>query len=294
MIRRFVSSAALIACATAYAFAAERATFILTDGERKSGTVVFHGDQHENLINGFLNLGVDNGKDMTFPVDQVAVIDFVGGQPPTAELAQLGTLNMLVTRDGATQQGRFVNMTGGDTLFWENMAGQRQQFAIRNVTRVYLNPPSARIAFGYTAPVAPAAQSPTQNAGTPRNGGNQRDQGNRGGQGNQGDRGDQRGFGDQGDRRGQGTRARGVTVRVDARRAWSDSGLTVNRGDRLIFETSTQERGLLGRIDNGAAFAIGNGQQAIVMRASGRLMLGVSGDERRSDRDSFTVIVSQP
>ena len=67
MFRRLISTAALVACAGLYVFAAERATFILTDGERKSGTVVFHGDQRENLINGFLNLGVDGGKDMTFP-----------------------------------------------------------------------------------------------------------------------------------------------------------------------------------------------------------------------------------
>ena len=40
----------------------ERATFILTDGERKSGTVVFHTDSRENLIAGNLNLGTDDGK----------------------------------------------------------------------------------------------------------------------------------------------------------------------------------------------------------------------------------------
>ena len=67
MFRRLTSSVALVACVGIYAFAAERATFILTDGERKSGPVVFHGDQHENLINGFLNLGADNGKEMAFP-----------------------------------------------------------------------------------------------------------------------------------------------------------------------------------------------------------------------------------
>jgi len=80
MIRRLIWSTALFACAGIYVFAAAaRATFILTDGERKSGIVVFHGGQNENLINGHLNLGVDNGKDITFPIEQVAVIDFVGG-----------------------------------------------------------------------------------------------------------------------------------------------------------------------------------------------------------------------
>ena len=68
MVRRFVSAAALVACAGVYAFAAsERVNFILTNGERQSGTVAFHGDAHENLINGYLNLAT-NDKDLTFPV----------------------------------------------------------------------------------------------------------------------------------------------------------------------------------------------------------------------------------
>ena len=161
MFRRLISSAVLIACASAYLLAAERATFILTDGERKSGGVAFHGGNHENLINGYLNLSQDNNApDLTYALDQVAVIDFVGGTPPTTELAQLGTANMLVTRDGGAQQGHFVNLIGGDTLLWENLGKQRQQFAIRDVSRVYLNPQSARIAFGYTAPAA-APNSPS-------------------------------------------------------------------------------------------------------------------------------------
>jgi len=196
MVRRLIFAVACITCAGVYAFAAsERANFILTNGERQSGTVAFHGDQHENLINGYLNLAT-NDKDLTFPMDQVAVIDFTGGQPPAAELAQLGASHMLVMRDGSTQQGRFVNMIGGDTLLWDNAAGQRQQLPIRNVTRVYLNPASARTAFNYTG--APAAAVGTS---------------------------------------GQ---AAGAQVRVDAKQAWTDTGITVNAGDRVVFNASGQ------------------------------------------------------
>jgi len=297
MFRRLISSAALVACAGIYALAAtERATFILTDGERKSGTVVFHGDQHENLINGYLNLGVDGGKDMTFPIDQVAVIDFVGGQPPTTELAQLGSRHMLVTRDGGAQQGRFVNMTGGDTLFWENLAGQRQQFAIRDVSRVYLNPQSARIAFNYTPPPAVAAAPAATGTASP----------GRTGTG------------------APGTTITGqaITVRVDTQQPWTDTGLTVGQGDRVAFETSGQVQSgrnsrrtftpdsnsrdrrpssldsnlpagaLLGRIGNGSPFAIGTQKQTLVMPASGRLMLGVNDNGRGDSAGAFTVIVS--
>ena len=280
MFRRLISSAALVACASIYASAAtERATFILTDGERKSGPVVFHGDQHENLINGYLNLGVDNGKEMTFPVDQVAVIDFVGGQPSTSELAQLGTGHLLVMRDGTTQPGRFINMIGGDTLAWENQSGRRQQYAIHDVSRVYLNPQSARTTFGYNGPSAVAGTT--------------------------------------------GTTALGTTVRVDAKQAWTDTGLTVNQGDRVAFQASGQiqfgqsggqtatpdgnllERratypdpsvpvgALLGRIGNSAPFAIGMQRQPLVMPASGRLMLGVNDNEFADNSGFFTVIVSR-
>jgi len=125
MFRRLVSVAALIACSGIYAFAApERATFILTNGERKSGIVAFHGDQRENEINGYLNLAQDNAKDLTFPADQVAVIDFTGARSAPNEVAQLGASQMLVMRDGSTQQGRFVNMIGGDTLLWDNAKGE--------------------------------------------------------------------------------------------------------------------------------------------------------------------------
>jgi hypothetical protein len=298
MLRRLVSSAALVACAGVYALAAtERATFILTDGERKSGTVVFHGDQHENLINGYLNLGVDNGKDMTFPMEQVAVIDFVGGQPPTTELAQLGTRHMLVTRDGGAQQGRFVNMTGGDTLFWENLAGQRQQFAIRDVSRVYLNTQSARIAFNYSPPPAVAAAP----AGTTSPG--------------------RTGTGAPGTTTTQ-AQAQAITVRVDTQQPWTDTGLTVGQGDRVAFETSGQVQSgrnsrrtftpdanprdrrsssldpnlpagaLLGRVGNRPAFAIGTQKQTLVMPASGRLMLGINDNGFGSSANTVTVIVS--
>jgi hypothetical protein len=281
MFSRVLSSVALVACTVVYAFAAnDRATFILTDGERKSGTVVYHGDQHENLINGYLNLGVDNAKDMTFPIEQVAVIDFVGGQPPASELAQLGTRHLLVLRNGTTQPGRFINMTGGNTLVWESDSSQRQQYAIRDVSRVYLNAQSARTAFGYQAPSTPAdTRRPA---------------------------------------------ASSTTVRVDAKQAWTDTGLVVNRGDHVAFEASGQiqfgqyggqtatpdgnplGRGatfpdpsvpvgaLLGRIGNSAPFAIGMQRQPLVMPAAGRLMLGINDDDVRDNSGYFTVIVSRP
>ncbi len=278
MFRRLISAAALVACAGIYAFAAtERATFILTDGERKSGTVVFHGDQHENLINGYLNLGVDNGKDMTFPVGQVAVIDFVGGRPPTSELAQLGTGPLLAMRDGTTQPGRFINMIGGDTLVWENQSGQRQQYAIHDVSRVYLNPQSARTAFRYRGPAAVAGTTGTAGI-TVRVDATQAWH-DTGLTVNQGDRvafqaSGQIQFGQYG---GQTATPDGNPL--ERRAAYPDPSVPVGA--------------LLGRIGNSAPFAIGMQTQPLVMPASGRLMLGVNDNELGDNSGFFTVIVSK-
>jgi hypothetical protein len=136
MFRRLISAAALVACVGIYAYAAERATFILTSGERKSGTVVAHGGQAHNFIDGQLNLG-EGGKEQSFPIDQVAVIDFVGGNPSPDELGKIPASGQSVAlRNGFVQGGKFVNMVRGDTLLWENEAGQQQQYAIRDVARV--------------------------------------------------------------------------------------------------------------------------------------------------------------
>jgi hypothetical protein len=285
MVRRIIATVALVASAGLYVHAApERANFILVNGERKSGPVVFHGGQDENLINGHLNLGVDNGKDMTFPIDQVAVIDFVGGRPDQNELAQLGDGPLLVLRDGNAQQGRFINMLRGDTLVWENQSGQRQQYALRDVSRVYLNPQSARTVFNARGGNRQTYGTTGQAAGTP------------------------------------GTP--GTTVRVRANQAWTDTGMTVKQGDQIRFQASGQvnygpnpdqtatpdggpERrpnnpdptvpvgALLGKIGNSAPFAIGTQTQALVMPASGRLMLGVNDNDLTDNSGFFTVAIAK-
>jgi len=284
MFRRIVSAAALVVCAGVYAFAAaERATFILTNGERKTGSVAFHGDQRENLINGYLNLAEQDGKDLTFPVDQVAVIDFAGGRPQEAELAKLGASQLVVLRDGNVSGGRLVNMIGGDTLVWDHDNGQRQQFAIRDVSRVYLNPTVARSVYNRAgaAGTAVATAGQTASASAP------------------------------------------VPVRVDAKQAWTDTGITVNAGDRVVFNASGQiqygqspgqtadpngnpaERranypvpsvpvgALIGRVGNSAPFAIGMQTQPLGMPAAGRLMLGINDSELGDNSGSYTVTVTK-
>jgi hypothetical protein len=283
-MRRLITTAALVACAGVYALAApERATFILTDGERKSGIVAVHGGQHENLINGYLNLAQDNAKDLTFPMDQVAVIDFVGGRPTPAELAQLpaDSSHLLVMRDGSAQPGRFVNIINGDTLVWENQTGQRQQYAVRDVSRAYLNPQSARTVFNARGDGRGAPPVATTGQGTQSN-----------------------------------------SIRVNATQPWTDTGITVNQGDRVSFQASGQVLygqaagqtatpdgsqdhrpnaplpsaplgALIGKVGNSAAFGIGSQTQPLVMPAAGRLMIGINDTDFGDNSGFFTVVVTK-
>ena len=50
---------------------------------------------------------------------------------------------------------------------------------------------------------------------------------------------------------------------------------------------------LLGRIGNGAPFAIGTQSQALGMPAAGRLMLGVNDNELGDNGGAYTVVITR-
>lgn len=105
--------------------------------------------------------------------------------------------------------------------------------------------------------------------------------------------------------------------------ARTDTGLTVNHGDRVAFNASgqiqwgqnatqtatpdgnpTEHRAtypnptvpvgaLLGKIGNGAPFGIGMQTQPLVMQASARLMLGINDNELGDNRGFFSVVVAK-
>ena len=286
MIRRVVSTAALVASVGVSVLAgAERATFILTDGERKSGPVVFHTESRENLINGSLNLGASDGKEQAFPVDQVAVIVFIGGRPQRAELQALpsdtGTQVLVLRSGGAQQLGRFINMVGGDTVRWQNQAGEQQQYAIRDVSRIYLNPQSARTIWNANGTGQRAA------IGT------------------------------------SGTALEAGATRVAANQPWTDTGISVKKGDRVAFRATGQIQfvqsagenagpdgndsvrrqdypvtampvgGLIGKVGSSGPFPIGSNAQPIIMPAAGRLMLGVNDNVWTDNSGYFSVVITK-
>jgi hypothetical protein len=271
MVRRLISTVVLVACAGFYALsAAEQATVILTNGERRSGQLVSFAD-------GQLRVG-----DQSIPLDQVAVIDFSGGTPSDLELSRVapeGKGQTAIMRTGHAAGGRFLNLIGDHTLLWENGNGTQSQFPLRDVSRVYLNTNSARSVFNSERGRAPAA------------------------------------FGTSGTLTGQ-------TLNVPANQAWTDTGITVNQGDRVAFQASgeinygrspgmnvTPDGGgdrratypdptvpvgaLIGKIGNSKPFAIGNQRQALTMPASGRLMLGVNDNEVADNSGAFTVVIAK-
>ncbi len=285
-MRQLISAVAIVASVVGTAFAAnERATFILSDGERQSGAVVHHGGNDYNLIDNNLNLALDSGQERSFALSQVAVIDFAGGQPPASELQQIPSSGqLLVMRNGQSQTGTFVNMVHGDTLLWRNDSGQEQQYAISDVARVYLNPQAARVAYNYNGPAATAVGTSGTSAAAPLQPGE---------------------------------------VRVEANQAWSDTGITVKKGDRVSFRATGQINfgqspgqtagpdgngsmkqqsypvpvmpvgGLIAKVGNSAPFPIGSNTQAIVMPADGRLMLGVNDNELGDNSGYFSVVVTK-
>jgi hypothetical protein len=282
MVRRIISAVVVAACAAGYALAAERATFILTNGERKSGELVFHGGHAANFIDGQLNLG-DAGKEQSYPIEQVAVIDVAGGTPSTTELAKVPASGQaVVTRDGNSIPGKFVNIVRGDTLVWENASGQEQQIAVRDVARIYLNPQSARTVFNYTGPSATAVgtsgaslaggrtiQVPATQAWTDT--------------GIDVNAGDKVAFQASGE----------ILFGRSAGQSATPDGNPAVRSNRYPDPTAPAGA-LIGRVArNGKPFGIGTQTQPLPMPASGRLYLGVNDNELGDNSGAFTVVVAK-
>jgi hypothetical protein len=268
---------------------AERATWVLTNGERISGIVNSHTDAQENISRGEFAVGTNDGKETEVKVDQVAVIEFVGGNAPNAELEKLPPNgHMIAMRDGATHPGRLINLIRGDLVRWQHSSRNTEDIPIRQVARVYLNTDNARRIYNYTPPAANAnagsAGGTTASAPAIPNG-------------------------------------PGIVVRADQQ--WTDTGNNVARGERIKFIPSGQIRwganadmlsgpdgsgavhnigfpvptmnvgALIGRVGNGQAFAIGSGPQPIAMPDNGRLYLGVNDSEVRDNAGGFRVQIQR-
>ena len=284
MNRRFISAVAMVASVGAYAFAADQATFILNNGERRSGELTATGPEAANYVNGRLTL---SGQPV--PLEQVAVIDFTGGgTPPAIELQRVPPTGgqAVVLRSGHAEGGKFVNIVRGDTLMWEDHNGQQQQYPLRDVTRIYLNSTNAHAA--YRAPGVPATSAASTAVATS----------------------------------GQGQAPQGA-IQVQANVPWTDTRITVKSGDMVSFQATGQinfgqspgqQAGpdgnpaahspnypiaalnagtLIGKVGSSAPFGIGTNSAPVRMPASGRLMLGVNDNEINDNSGSFSVVITK-
>jgi hypothetical protein len=304
-----VIAGAIIAGVAIAASAATRATFIMTNGQRASGELVYHGGHAENMIDNQLNLG-NNGTEQSYSLDSVAVIDVAGGTPTQDELGKaLASTQAMVMRNGYVQGGHFVNIVGGNTLIWQNDAGQQQRYGLDSIARIYLNTESARSLFNYNGPTA-AASAPNAsapNAAAPNAAASRRTPA---------------AVGTSGATSAPAPRAQksGNGYRIQGNQPWVDTGISVKAGDQVTFhvtgqvsvaqglpatgpegrtrETSAkypiptmQAGALIGRTGTTQPFPIGTQATAITMPADGTLYLGINDDFFGDNTGAFIVTI---
>jgi hypothetical protein len=235
-----------------------------------------------------------NGRD--YPSSQVAIIAFQNGDPSAAELNQLPTTDnpsdehnrhMFVLRNGEVIHGKLYHISAdGENIIFDPLGGNSVD-ARRTIS-------ANDIARIYITPSAARSvynnvvNAPATAVAT------------------------------------SGVAANGAII-VSANQPWTDTGITVKRGDRVSFNTSGQIRvtqgdspeglatadgsgafsgsrarypvpamavgGLIFKVGNGAASPIGANNQAITMPAAGRLYLGINDDEFGDNSGAFTVMI---
>lgn len=250
------------------ATAQEGATLVLKSGERISGELIDLGGV------GF-TMRV-NGQNRNFGTNDVAVIEFAGGNPNPDVLARLQSgRQVVVLRNGQTIEGRLSDIGGTHPLriSVDTPSGNRD-FTSSEVAQIYLASPPGSAPVG--TPGAPPPPAPTP-AGA---------------------------------------------IRVDANQPWVNTGLTVNRGNRILFSASgdimvapgmsagvngtpalrsnnqfpvpnAAVGALIGKVGNSQPFLVGSNTGPITMPADGQLMLGVNDDHFADNSGSFTVTIER-
>ncbi len=276
MVNRSVVAAACLALllAAASASAQQSATLVLKSGERISGDLVDMGGTDFTLR--------VSGQEQRVPINDVAVIDFVGGGQglPASELdAVTGDRHVLILKGGQSFHGRLFDIGGTTPLkLTFDADGGRREFSGNDVGRIYLARPPG-------SPVPTTGTSPTTPQATPLATG-------------------------------------GPGMPVSARTQWTPTGIFVRKGDVVMFQSSGEIRmstdpndiagpagarshrlapnsplpgnfagALIGRIGSGAPFPVGD-QSSVTMPGSGQLFLGINDDELSDNEGQFNVVIT--
>ena len=228
-----------------------------------------------------------NGRD--YPSDDIAMIAFTPGDPSAAELQQIPTVDnnpseherhIFVTRDGQIIFGKIYHISSDGST----ITFDRREGGRQDVAASNL----ARVyvnpagARSVYAAVLNTAATPAAVATS-------------------------------------GVMSPGA-VSVAANQPWTDTGMSVKKGDRVYFTSNGQitvgpgfvatadgsgtagaraglpvpampAGGLIARVDTGTPFPIGSNTQPIVMPANGRLYLGVNDDQFGDNSGFFAVTV---
>ena len=265
MLKRTVLSAFCAAAmlVTGVAYAQNSATLTLRSGEKVSGDLIDLGGVGYTVR--------VSGSERQIPQNDVAVIDFTGATMSDADWAKFTGTTQVVLRNGQTIDGQLYDIGGASPLRLTIKTGSGdRELSSSEVARIVIARPN-NVVTGTTGvgatPSVPGA------------------------------------------------------IAVQANQAWTSTGMTVRRGQTLTFQTTGEVQlstdpedianadgskkarystnpqlkqvlagALIGRIGNGAPFAIGN-QTTIVAPASGVLFLGVNDDEFGDNKGNFQVIV---
>jgi PA-IL-like protein len=226
-----------------------------------------------------------NGKD--YPSSDIALIEFVPGTPSAAELQQIPTVD-----NNPREHERHVFVTrNGDVIFGKiyhiSADGNTITFDRRGGGREDISADNLARVYVNPAGARSVYASVLGTASAPA-----------------------------------AVATSGTTIRVAANQAWTDTGITVNQGDRVAFQasgeiaygrsagqTATPDGGpdrraqypvpsvpvgaLIGKVGNSAPFGIGTQTQPLPMPASGRLMLGVNDNELADNSGAYTVVVTK-
>jgi hypothetical protein len=251
-------------------------TVQLRDGSKVQGRI------EELTADGTLFVRVSQDEQRRIPISSVALIDRVGGAsglPDTEVREAAGSQHLLLLSGGNSVKGQLVAIRGGQgsaqgndarTYVFRAENGSQQQFSMDQVSRVYLGTyPFAAITGG--------ASAGELDAGTSTPG----------------------------------------AIRVAANAGWVSTGMRVRRGETISFNTTGEIQlstnasdrarsagtnrtaagapmpgvaagGLIGRIGNGAPFAIGD-QASVPMPNAGLLYLAVNDDELSDNTGAFVV-----
>ena len=277
---------------------AQTATVVMRNGDRVRADVMDMGANFSLRI---------NGQDQQVPINDVVLIDFAGNgrnisQDELNKANDASGNGFVVMRNGDTFTSRLQDITGIPS---RGMFSGDRQIPLSEISRIYLgsvrNIPEISDNSNQTLDNTNANNNPNRPY---------RGRGNRGN-------------GNQNMRTAAPAGARSVVVPGNV--AWTNTGMTVTRGQWLRFEPSGEIRvstngddtataagvrnfrlvdkaqiptipvgALIGRVNNGQPFSIGDTTQAFQMPADGRLFLGVNDDHLPDNSGNYVVKVWEP